>query len=131
MLALHVSNLVTHGWSRALIFNGLLALLLVDDITITGLARWLSRLGDRFAQRNLGIGDTLINSSGWLASNVDVIDSFSDIVFWPIRATVDIVKAGEWQPVLWLAVAILLVYSVILFMLAIKLFTAKDLHLTE
>lgn len=107
-------------------------LILVDDVTITWLAERLSQLGDRLYQKNpAGIGDALINSSDWLTNNVSSIDWFFDIVFWPIRATIDIVKEGERQPILWLAVAILLVYSVILFILAIRLFTGKDLHLTE
>ena len=131
-VALHISNLVKLGRSRALVSNGLLMLLLLDDVAITWLAETLYQLGDRLCQKNLvGIGNTFVSSSDWLIDNIDSIGWCSDTVFWPVRATIDIVKEGEWQPTLRLSVGILLVYSVILFVLAIRLFTRKDLHLTE
>ena len=131
-VALHISRLVTRGWSRALIANGLAVLLLLDDAAITWLAEGLSQLGDRFAQKNLGrIGSTLISSADWLSDKVDTIGWCSDTVFWPVRTMIGIVKRGEPRPTLWLAAVVVLVYSAILFTLAIRLFTRKDLHLTD
>ena len=92
VLGLHASNLVTVGWSRAVVYGVLLALALGQST---------------------------------------VVGPVSGLVFWPVRAVFEAIRAGFFDPVQALAPIAILLYAVVLFAVAARLFAGKDLALTE
>jgi hypothetical protein len=124
LMALHTSDLVSNGWSRVCLYGGLLIFYLgqrVNETTTAGLAARLDGLGHAF---NL--------LSRWLASaEASSIAQIFGIPFWPFGALTNAVRADTFQPSLILAPMVLVLYGVILWRLAAKLFVGKDLQLTE
>ncbi|MGB1251921.1 MAG: hypothetical protein ACPG8W_14980 [Candidatus Promineifilaceae bacterium] len=136
VLALHASDFVMNGWSRAYVFAVLTALLFSQSVDSRGI-KWVSDRLNGFAtsatrQEWVGLAQTLRNASIWVTNNgLDFMSQTIGFVFWPFRAISNAVQDGFFDNAQILAPAILLLYATILFMLAADLFANKDLHFVE
>jgi hypothetical protein len=135
-LSLHATDLVAAGWSRVYVF-GILGLFLYIQSGLNLIVEWLASLlnslGNTLLAQNMpALASTVFDLSNWLVeSGADTFGSLAGLVFWPFKAIVEGVIAGQFS--LWqaLAPAILLLYSCALFFLAARFFYGKDLFLTE
>lgn len=136
VVALHASDLVARGWSRVYVF-GILGLLLYLQNGLGLVGDWLfglsNRIGSAFAERGL---DTLArffyDTATWLSSDGSgLLEDVFGVVFWPFRAIIDAVIAGQFTLAQALAPAVLLIYAALLYLLAAHLFARKDLMLSE
>jgi hypothetical protein len=136
ILALHASDLVTRGWSRVYFF-GILGLLLYLQSGLGLLGDWLFSLSNSIGSTLSESGlDTLArffyDTATWLSSDGSgLIERVFGLLFWPFRAIIDAVIAGQFSLVQSLAPAVLLIYATLLYLLAANLFARKDLMLTE
>lgn len=133
VVGLHVTDLVTAGWSRVYIF-GLLAILLfaqgIHNATIRSAISGLNRVA--LSQGWTAVNDTLANYAITLDINeMSTIGKLFGLVFWPFRTIAEATVQGSFTPAQALAPAILLLYATILFMLAADLFANKDLAFLE
>lgn len=136
VLALHATDLVTAGWSRVIVF-GAIGLLLYLQSGLDLLSGWLSNLFNQ-------LGNTLsISGLDALASLAfDIENLFSNgsssalgsalsLVFWPFKAIVEAAINGSFTPLQALAPAFLMIYAALLFILAARFFSKKDLYMSE
>lgn len=136
ILALHVSDLVTAGWSRVIIF-GLLAVALILNSAASSPESWFSArftsLADLFDRFNLiWFSDLAYSAASWAANSpITGLARVSAILFWPFRAMADAVNSGTFTPSQALAPAVLVLYGSILFLVAAILFAGKDLDFQE
>jgi hypothetical protein len=136
VLALHASELVTVGWSRAYLYGGLALLLFLQGNHAT-IADWL---GGRFLSlaNNMNqswfapLSQVFRQLAAWLSgSGGEWLERLVNFVFWPIQAITEATVSGRFSRAQALAPAVLLLYATIIFMLAADLFANKDLHLHE
>lgn len=136
ILAAHASDLVTAGWSRVILF-GLLAIGLILNSAAAGSGSWFSDrfndLAELFARVNLmWFSDLSLSAASWAQNSpLGFIANTVSFVFWPFRAMVDAIFAGQFTPSQALAPAVLLLYVTILFLIAAMLFAGKDLDFIE
>lgn len=136
VVALHVTDLVTAGWSRVIIFGTLAVLLLLNSMNASPDSWLIERLYDLsalFSGMNLmWLSDLAVNvASGLGGSSMGALSQAAGIVFWPFQAMTDAVFAGRFTPSQALAPAVLLLYGSILFLIAATLFAGKDLEFVE
>lgn len=136
MIAMHATDLVTAGWSRAILF-GLLALALVLNSASGSPESWfsdrLNDLAELFSRVNLTwFSDLAYSAASWAYdSPLTGLTRVVGILFWPFRALADAVLAGGFTPSQALAPAVLILYGAILFLIAATLFAGKDLEFLE
>lgn len=133
VLALHATDLVTHGWSRVYIF-GILAILLfgqsINNNSLSTFASFLSEFSG--VQGWFDLSQSLREYAVTVASSdTNIISQLFGFVFWPFAALADGLSNGYFTTAEALAPAILMLYAIILFMLAADFFAGKDLHLSE
>ena len=133
VLALHATDLVTHGWSRVYVF-GILAILLfgqsISNNTLSTFASFLSEYTSVQGWFDLSqsLREYAVSVAG---SNTNIFSQLFGFVFWPFTALADGIANGYFTIAQALAPAILMLYAIILFMLAADFFAGKDLHLSE
>ena len=136
VVALHATDMVTHGWSRVYVF-GVLLVFLFGTTGGEVLSRWLAgqarALSGFLASRGLiAFSGTLNDISGWFSgAGLTTIGDTLGLLFWPFGAILDATIAGSFTRAQALAPAFLLVYATILFLLAADFFAGKDLVLGE
>lgn len=136
VLALHVSDLVTVGWSRVILFGVLAALLILRGVSSSPDSWLVERLYDLasfFGQFNFAwLSDAALGvASGLGSASMGAVSQAAGIVFWPFTAMTDAVLAGGFTPSQALAPAVLMLYGSILFLIAATLFAGKDLEFSE
>ncbi len=133
VLAMHATDLVTHGWSRVYVFGILAILLFGQSINNHTVSRVASNLGEiATLQGWFDLGQSLNQyANSVMASDTNILSRVFGFIFWPFTALADGISNGYFTLSQALAPAILLLYAVILFMLATDFFAGKDLHLTE
>lgn len=136
VLALHASDLVARGWSRVYVFSALgLLLYLQSGLGIVG--DWMSglfnQLASGLAERGLdALARFFYDAATWLNSEgSSLFESVFGLLFWPFRAIIDAVIAGQFSLAQALAPALLLIYAALLYLLAASFFARKDLFLSE
>ncbi len=133
VLALHASDFITIGWSRIYVFGILAILLFGQGLQNDSLSRFATGLS-RYAinQGWVQISTNLENYANTLAqTNENIISRLFGFVFWPFEALADGITNGYFTANQALAPAILLLYAIVLFLLAVDLFANKDLEFTE
>lgn len=136
VVALHASDLVARGWSRVYVF-GILGLLLYLQSGLGLLGDWLfgllNRIGSTLAENGFdSMARFFYDAATWLTSDGSgLLERVFGLLFWPFRATIDAVIAGQFSLAQALAPAVLLIYAALLFLLAANVFAHKDLHLSE
>lgn len=134
-LALHATDLVQSGWSRAWIY-GIVTILLFSQSADIRTIRWLSTTLKGWATSANNREWTQLNAilqqaSDWVfESGLDFTEALG-IVFWPFQAMTDGILSGELTNAQAIAPTILLLYATILFLLAADFFTHKDLYLFD
>jgi len=136
VVALHVSDLVTVGWSRVILFGALAILLILRGVSATPDSWLIERLYDLagfFGQFNFTwLADAVLGAATALGSaSMGAVSQAAGIVFWPFTAMTDAVFAGGFTPSQALAPAVLMLYGSILFLIAATLFAGKDLEFNE
>jgi len=137
ILALHATDLVTVGWSRVILFGLLAIALVLNSASSSSSGSWfsdqLNGVSDILDRVNLmWFADAAADAAEWAYdSPLSTIASAAGMVFWPFRAMVDAVFAGNFTPSQSLAPAILMLYGAILFLIAATLFAGKDLDFLE
>jgi hypothetical protein len=136
VVALHASDLVARGWSRVYVFS-VLGLFLYLQSGLGFLGDWLfslfNRAGSAMSEKGWeSLARFFYNSATWLSSDgTGLVERVFGFVFWPFRAIIDGVVAGQFSLAQALAPAALLIYAALLYLLASSLFARKDLFLTE
>ncbi len=136
VLAMHASDFVSDGWSRASLFGVLLILLFAQNYA-GALAGWLAgrftSLANTFLFRGwLELSTSTQTIANWLYG--DAGGRFEQVLtlpFWPFATVLDAVIAGIFRGLEALAPAVLLLYATFLFLLAGGLLARKDLMLVE
>ncbi len=136
ILAFHATDLVVVGWSRVYVF-AVIGFLLYLQSGLNLLRDWLANLIGSVGTALLSSGLTSLASlafdlSEWLSGEgAKTLENFLGLIFWPFRAIAQGTIDGYFDPAKALAPAILLIYASLLFILAAKFFSRKDLILTE
>jgi hypothetical protein len=136
VLAIHATDLVANGWSRVIIF-GILAILLILNGAASSPDSWFSaRMNDLsllFSRLNLmWFADITASMANWLQSGTLArLGESTSQVFWPFRAVVSGIFAGQFNTAQALAPAVIMLYGIILFLIAATLFSGKDLDFIE
>jgi hypothetical protein len=136
VLAMHASDLVTRGWSRATVF-GALAILLYAQTGASAVGSLLSRMvnfvGNSLLQARLvNLGSIAFQAGDWLGESMPaLLQRLFGLVFWPLRTLAEAINQGTLRTPQALAPAVVLLYATVLFLLAAEFFANKDLHLTE
>lgn len=136
VLAIHATDLVADGWSRVIIF-GILAILLILNSAAGSPDSWFAaRLNDLslvFSRLNLmWFADISASMANWLVGGtLSRLGEYTSQVFWPFRAIIDGVFAGQFSPTQALAPAVIMLYGITLFLIAAMLFAGKDLEFVE
>lgn len=136
VLSLHATDLVTAGWSRVYVF-ATIGLLLYLQSGLDLLSDWLSSLFNEIGNSLLGTGlDALATVAFDLATlfsegTSSALGSALSLVFWPFKSIVEAVINGYFTPLQALAPAFLMIYAALLFLLASKFFSKKDLFMSE
>lgn len=136
VLAVHATDLVAAGWSRVIIF-GILAILLILNSAASSPDSWFAaRMNDLalvFSRLNLlWFADLSTSIANWLiGGSLAEVSGYTSRVFWPFRAIVDAIFAGQFSPAQALAPAVIMLYGIILFLVAALLFSGKDLEFIE
>lgn len=137
ILAMHATDLVTVGWSRVILFGLLAIALILNSASSSTSTSWfsdqLNALSDIFYRVNLmWFADITSGAAAWaFDSPLPAVANAAGVIFWPFRALVDGVFAGDFTPSQSLAPAILMLYGAILFLIAATLFAGKDLEFLE
>ena len=106
LMGLLASDFCADDWSRVYLYGGLLICF--------------------YGQK---MGDTTL---AWLPADVArLMGQVLGFVFWPFTAQASAVRAGAISLLQMMSVLILALYAALAFMLAVRLFDAKDLQLTE
>ncbi len=136
MLAFHASDFASSGWSRVVLFGGLLLLLFTQGRG-GSLAAWLAERflsgSGWFYQRGWSsLGDFFQRGANWFyGSGGETVSRALGALFWPVSAIIDGIVSGSFQGNRALAPFLLLLYATLLFLLAADLLAGKDLYLTE
>lgn len=136
VLALHATDFVTVGWSRAFLFGTILALLFAQSYT-REMSIWLAGRFQVAASYTMTQGwfvatTQLQDMANWLnGDGVGVFDLAAGFLFWPFKVMMQAVVAGSFREMQPLAPGILLIYATVLFVLASDLFAGKDLYFYE
>ncbi len=133
VLALHATDLVTHGWSRVYVFGILAIFLFGRSITNQSVGGFASNLSEMALNQGwYGISESLRNFAvAQQGSDINIVSQLLGLVFWPFQALANGISGGGFTAVAALAPAILLLYAAILFVLAADFFAAKDMQMTE
>jgi hypothetical protein len=136
VLALHASDFVAAGWSRAILYGMLLVLLFVQNYGAE-LGSWFGarfgNLSSWFLMRGwLEVATQAQAAANWFYGDGGArFGELLAIPFWPFLTVLDGVIAGVFRGLEGLAPAVLLLYATILFLLASGLLADKDLMLVE
>jgi hypothetical protein len=136
VLSLHATDLVTAGWSRVYVF-ATIGLLLYLQSGLDVLSDWLSNLFNQFGNTLLATGLDALATLAFDMANLfsegssSALGSALSLVFWPFKAIVEAAINGHFTPLQALAPAFLMTYAALLFVLAAKFFSKKDLFLSE
>jgi hypothetical protein len=139
VLALHVTDFASSGWSRVILF-GLIAIFLFGQSlnARSSLNTWLIMQLNNVSRGLMGSQSGLIlvmpiqNLSGWLQQDgPETLSRFFSLPFWPFQAITDAIVAGSFNTSQALAPAVLLLYATFLILIGADLFARKDLDLTE
>jgi len=118
-LGLHMSELVRRGWSRTWLYAVLAFILFVLNQRQSGVAVELS---DRFDW----IPHVMPDPTRWVWA-IKLVD----VILWPVAATIQVARAGDYGVPESLAPGLLLLGAASVFLLAAALFERKDLILPE
>ncbi len=136
VLAMHVSDFVTSGWSRVYLF-GALGILLLGQSANGPISDWVvERLGRLSVTINqLGwtaVGRWATRAAGWIdGRETGILHQIFTWLIWPFTAISDAVINGFFSAAQALAPAVILLYATVLFLLAADLFAGKDLEFIE
>ena len=135
-LALHASDLVAWNWSRVYVF-GFIAILIYlrEGLRIIGnaLSSLFVELSDRFSIQGWDALASMADNLGNLVSESGprVLERLVEVIFWPFNAIVNSLTNSQFSTAQAIAPVIILLYATILFLLAAKVFSSKDLILSE